>query len=334
MMSASSSGGGGASLLSRRSLPFEGSFSFFLSGLACPSRCVYCDQRLITGSPPVSPGEVRERLSSLAGSGEGPFQVCFFGGSFTCMERSLQRAYLEAASTLGAKLWGIRVSTHPLCVDEEALGLLRSMGVRVVEVGVQSFDDEVLSRSGRGHGGDLARRALDLVLGMGFELVVQLMVGLPGQGEETFMRDVEEVVGLKRGHPGASVGVRIYPCLVLEGTELQRSLSSGEYEPLSLERALELSGRAILRLALAGVEVVRVGLQWEESLSGSVVAGPHHPAFGELARAFAVALALREGLLGFEDLSPRELLLLRSHGGMALRLLEGSLRGLGGRSNL
>lgn len=323
MMGGSASGGGKTSLFPRRPLPFSGSFSFFLSGLACPSRCVYCDQRLITGSPPASPREVEERLSSLARSGKGPFQVCFFGGSFTCMDPSLQRAYLEAALALGPKLWGIRVSTHPLCVDEGRLDLLRSMGVRVVEVGIQSFDDGVLSRSGRGYGGDLARRALELVLERGFELVVQLMAGLPGQGEEVFLRDVEEVVGLKRGHPRSSVGVRIYPCLVLDGTKLHELYLKGAYDPMGLEEALELVGRALLRLNLEGVEVVRVGLQEEESLKGSVVAGPYHPAFGELARAFAVALAVREGLLALEDLSPGDLLLLKSHGGMAVKLLEG-----------
>jgi len=65
---------------------------FFLPMRDCPNRCVYCDQRAITGhagSP--EPRDVREALRGIT----EPTEVCFFGGSFTCQPLGRQRDYLE-----------------------------------------------------------------------------------------------------------------------------------------------------------------------------------------------------------------------------------------------
>ena len=78
--------------------------------------------------------------------------------------------------------------------------------------------------------------------------------------------------------------VRLYPALVVRDSGLERLYSKGDYRPLSLNRAIALTARCCQRLESHGIEVVRMGLQPTESLARSVVAGPWHPAFGELVR--------------------------------------------------
>ena len=81
---------------------------------------------------------------------------------------------------------------------------------------------------------------------------------------------------------------RIYPLLVIKGTPLEHIYESGEFEPLTLEAAVEQSAYVYSKLTLAGIKVIRVGLQADEELcsEGNIVAGPFHPSFGELVQSF------------------------------------------------
>jgi len=76
--------------------------------------------------------------------------------------------------------------------------------------------------------------------------------------------------------------VRIYPTLVIEGTELAGLYSEGAFVPVSLDAAVELCADMVEIFREKGIEVIRVGLQAEASLEASVIAGPYHPAFGEM----------------------------------------------------
>lgn len=81
---------------------------------------------------------------------------------------------------------------------------------------------------------------------------------------------------------------RIYPLLVIKGTPLEHIYERGEFEPLILEAAVEQSAYVYSKLTLAGIKVIRVGLQADEELcsEGNIVAGPFHPSFGELVQSF------------------------------------------------
>jgi len=160
-----------------------------------------------------------------------------------------------------------------------------------VELGISSLDDGVLEDCGRGYSGKQALAALDLLLSEDLPAGAQLMVGLPGQDEGSSLDDLRRIAALKGPR---AMDIRVYPCLVLSGTPLEQMLVTGRYEPLSTETAARRSG-LLLREALAlGFNVLRVGLAETASLSGSVVSGPHHPAFGELAWGDCLARLLAE----------------------------------------
>lgn len=254
---------------------------FFIPHAGCPYRCVYCDQRVITSQEGQVRGEdvARTIAEYLATGGEEErWEVAFYGGSFTALPPSKQRELLLPAFRVlqEGRIEAIRVSTRPDCLDEERLALLMAYGVTLVELGVQSMDDRVLRLAGRGHTATAVVEAAALLRSWGFNWGAQLMPGLPGAGPASDLFTARQIAALE---PDV---VRIYPAVVLAGTELHRMLEKGKYKPLSIEEAVERTVEMRLIFEERGIPVIRTGLQESPGLAAKVVAGPYHPAFGEL----------------------------------------------------
>ncbi len=256
----------------------------FIPELACPFRCVYCNQFSITGNckaPDIDEVKsiIETHLSTLH-SGRGRIEVAFFGGSFTGLEWDVQMRYLETVQPYlqEGKVEGIRLSTRPDYIDEKGLVLLKEMGVVAIELGAQSLDDEVLQRSGRGHTVEEVEIASELIKSVGFELGLQMMTGLPGDSEEKALHTARKIVKLKADT------TRIYPTLVIRDTPLAELFKKKIYSPQTLEESVELCARLYDIFAHEGVKILRMGLHPSEGFfSGeSLLAGPFHPAFGEL----------------------------------------------------
>lgn len=257
----------------------------FIPHQGCPHTCIFCNQHRISGrenTGPVTPAQVREIVRTwLSRSRERKgeeVQVAFYGGSFTGMERPRQEELLAAVAPFidSGQVQAIRLSTRPDYVDSETAPLLRRYGVAVVELGVQSMDRVVLEASDRGHSPEQAVAALGLLRHGGLEVGVQLMVGLPCQTTRSLMRTVREVTRLRPDF------VRIYPVLVLRGSRLAALYEQGKYVPLTIDGAVVRTARMKKIFAAQGIRVIRMGLQAGEELEKNIVAGPYHPAFGEM----------------------------------------------------
>ena len=250
----------------------------FVPHLGCPFACVFCDQRRISGeAAPPTPEEVDRRIREAAI--REPVEVAFYGGSFTAVEPALQDALLKAVAPhlRSGRVSAIRVSTRPDFTDGETLERLFRAGVRTVELGIQSTCDEVLVRSGRGHTAADARRGARAVRDAGMRLILQMMTGLPGSDDDRDRRTARDLIELRPD------GVRIYPAVVIRGTELEALWRSGQYRPRTVEEAAELCAVLWEDFSRAGIPVIRCGLNPTEELSGGeALAGPYHPAFGEL----------------------------------------------------
>lgn len=257
----------------------------FVPDLGCPHQCVFCNQKEITGlntvpGPDQVAGIIREHLRTIKRNPETTIEVAFYGGSFTAVDQSLQKELLSQAYkfVINGLIDTIRVSTRPDAISDEIMELLSSYGVSTVELGVQSMDDEVLHKSGRGHTSRDVLRAAAFIKSWGMDLGFQLMVGLPGDTEQKAIASAVTLISLQ---PDL---VRIYPCLVLKHTPLADLYISTEYKPLSLDEAVQRCKRLLLMFEKAGITVIRIGLQPSEqiNLQGDVLAGPYHPAFREL----------------------------------------------------
>ncbi|MEJ5242364.1 MAG: radical SAM protein [Desulfomicrobiaceae bacterium] len=259
----------------------------FLPFAGCPQRCLYCHQAAQTGQRPVSSADVLGRVEHALSQVQGPASVGLYGGSFTALPEALQRQVLECVlrhmDTWGAR-GQVRLSTRPDAVSPQLLGRLRRWGVDVVELGVQSFDSAVLARSGRGYTGAQAHAACRMVHDAGLGLGIQLLPGLPGHTQAHWQEDVERTLA------AAPKVVRIYPCVVVEGTPLARLHAEGRYRPWELQATVELVAEALPRLWRRGIRVIRVGLAPQPGFL--LQAGPWHPALGNMARSVAMARML------------------------------------------
>ncbi len=254
----------------------------FVPHLGCPHSCAFCNQRSISGSVEAANGEKTAGIieRALAESGPGA-QVAFYGGSFTAVEPALQEELLSAVLPFIERgdVCSVRVSTRPDCIDAEALSRLRRGGVGAVEIGAQSMDEDVLIRSSRGHTAEDVRKAARAIKSAGFRLVLQMMTGLPGDTREKSVRTAVELAEL------GPDGVRIYPTVVVRGTELERLWLSGEYKPQTPDEAAEWCADLLEVFGSYGIPVIRLGLNPSNELSGGdALAGAYHPAMGELAQ--------------------------------------------------
>lgn len=272
----------------------KANLAIFVPHEGCPNKCTFCNQNRISGTQKIpTPDEVREICEQYLPRNAGNTEIAFFGGSFTDINRKLMLSLLDAAFPfveLG-RAAGIRISTRPDAIDSGILKILSTRGVTAIELGAQSMDDSVLAANRRGHTAAQVREASAQINSAGFSLGLQMMTGMYGEldPEKNAESTAKEIIML------APDTVRIYPAIVVENTELCDLFCSGQYKPLELERAVDISAGLISLFEGAGINVIRVGLHADGSISGGVIAGPYHPAFGEMCR----SRIMRETLLGF-----------------------------------
>lgn len=257
----------------------------FVPHKGCPNDCIFCNQKKISGqieemTTKKIPQIIETHLATMEPNDK--IEIAFYGGSFTAIDQSIQESFLVEAFRYmsDGRISQIRVSTRPDSINEENLRMLWKYGVRTIELGVQSLDDKVLRKSCRGHDASCVVQASALIKHMGFVLGIQTMTGLPGDTNKPCLETAEKVIRIS---PDI---VRIYPVLVIKGTELERQYRNGLYKPQSLEEAVELCAQLLEMYESNNIKVIRIGLQATDQIregSGSdVVAGPVHPAFRQL----------------------------------------------------
>lgn len=271
----------------------------FLPHAGCPQRCVFCNQQAIARSEhaPARGPDWRPAASDFLrfrSPGRTRSELAFYGGTFLGMPpQSLTPLLQEAAAFVRREgLDGIRFSTRPDSVSPDTLALIADHPVTTVELGAQSMSDRVLEQSGRGHTAADTASALRRLRERGYRVGLQVMVGLPGETSAELAETARAVAAL------APDFVRIYPTLVLAGSALERLFREGRYRPLNLEEAVALTAGVYRYWRARGIAVVRTGLQPTRDLApgAAVVAGPHHPAFGELVQSVCFREALRAAL--------------------------------------
>ena len=255
----------------------------FLPELACPYRCVYCNQFSITGNDDiVKPEDVKNIIDSHLASfkEENRFvEVAFFGGNFTGLPVKMQNDYLEVVQPYLDKniVHGIRCSTRPDYISLQRVKEIKHLGMRNIELGAQSTNDEVLKHCKRGHTYNDIVEASQIILSEGITLGLQMMIGLPYDSEEKDFQTAKDIVNL-----GAKE-TRIYPCIVVKDTELEALYRNGDYKALSINEAVSRSSKLYSYFIENQVKVLRIGLHQSDELDKEgYVAGPYHKNFAEM----------------------------------------------------
>ena len=111
----------------------------------------------------------------------------------------------------------------------------------------------------------------------GLKLVLQMMTGLPEDDDDSAVDTAHQLIALR---PDA---VRIYPTVIVRGTELETLWRNGQYREHTVEDAVRVCAKILPLFEAAGIPVIRLGLNPTEELSGgAALAGAYHPALGEL----------------------------------------------------
>ena len=305
----------------------------FIPNQGCPHRCIFCEQQSITSQSyqTIDSAHVERVLDKAIRSKDFDLrkkpEVAFYGGTFTRLPLYRMSELLGAVSPFLKQgfFFSIRVSTRPDALDEKRLKIMKDYGVLTVELGAQSMDDNVLMFSKRGHTAEDTVKALETLRAHGLKVGIQLMPGLPGDSEERFRSTITEVIKLSPDM------VRLYPAVVIRGTEMARLYREGHYEPLGLEKAIEICAESCVRLERQGITVIRIGLMSSPSLleKGQILAGPWHTAFGFLVRSHIQHQNIQNDLLGWGVVSrikirvpKKEVPLVRGYKNQGLQLLK------------
>lgn len=255
----------------------------FIPELACPNRCIYCNQRHISGQlQAVKPEEIEQIIEQHLSTFIRPsfVELAFFGGSFTGIDEKDMIKYLKIVQPYIEKgeIKSIRISTRPDYINEKILDILKQYNVRDIELGAQSLNEEVLAFAKRGHTVKDVENASRLIKDYGFSLGLQMMIGLPLDSVESSKVTAKKILEL-----GAE-STRIYPTLVINNTDLADLYRAGQYKALSLEEAIEWTAEIYKIFLQTDITILRVGLHPSEALikGEQLLAGPFHVSFKEL----------------------------------------------------
>lgn len=273
----------------------KGNISIFVPHQGCPCQCSFCNQKTITGQTKAPDKEdVINAVETALKKKNFEYEIAFFGGSFTAIERDYMTSLLDAAYPYvkSGQVKGIRISTRPDCIDEEILELLKGYGVTAIELGAQSMDNGVLEANRRGHTAEDVVNASKLIKSYGFELGLQMMTGLYTDTKEKCIETAEKIIDLE------PQTLRIYPTVVLKDTYLAELYEKELYKPLNADESAELCAKLVPMFEKAKIKIIRLGLHSSEDIKRNMIAGGFHDSFGELVKSRIMAdkiLALPPG---------------------------------------
>lgn len=260
----------------------------FVPHLGCPNDCIFCNQHNISGQlKPITKEDVKNTVDYYLENSQNKDaykEIAFFGGSFTGIDVKIQKELLEAAYEyiVEKKIDSIRISTRPDYINKDILKMLKRYKVKTIELGVQSSNNYILRTVGRGHTFEDVKRASKLIRRHRFILGHQMMIGLPESSLSDELKTAKDLAKLK---PKI---MRIYPVLVIKGTQLEQDYKDGKYRPLNVNQAVEMCKEVYYYFNKKKINVIRIGLQTTDMIcdpknaESTVVAGPYHEAFRQL----------------------------------------------------
>ena len=209
-------------------------------GFSCPNRdgrishggCIYCGERGAGEhiDPCLSIGD-QVKCALTDASEEDMFVAYFQNFTNTYAPVNILKERYEAA-LIDERIKLLAIGTRPDCIDREIARLIASYKDRVdvwVELGLQTASDETADIINRGYHRDAFEKAMALLDEYDIPVVIHLIIGLPGENEDSIKQTVEYINRFK------IFGIKIHSIYVMSGTELEKMYRSGEYEPPSMD---------------------------------------------------------------------------------------------------
>jgi elongator complex protein 3 len=241
--------------------------------LKCPGQCVFCPtyQAIPQSYTPESPAvlraikcgfdakkQIKLRLRTLSEMGHptDKVELIVMGGTFLAYPRDYQYQFikdcldalngeesadLEEAKRLNQtaehRCTGLCIETRPDWCRQEEIDRMLEFGTTRVELGVQTLDDEIYRLVRRGHKVEDVVQATALLREHGFKVHYHWMPGLPGSTPKHDLELSRKLFDDDRFRPD---GLKLYPTMVVEGTELERWYRENRYQPYDVNTMINL----------------------------------------------------------------------------------------------
>ncbi len=292
----------------------------FIPFAGCERRCIFCAQHIQSGTLKESVwqnfpttqataplekvfaktvlAQAQKQLEQLHQQQENTQQdsclpeIAFYGGTFTALPQEDFQLCCDFVQSMrqNNKISHARCSTRPDCITPQRLKIMKEVGFRCIELGVQSFNNAALTLAQRHYTEEDIIKACKRIHDAGFTVGIQLMPGMPGVSPNIFLEDVTKALQMQAHF------LRFYPCQVIAGTELARLWQAGSFIPWELAQTIETVSQGWLQAHLAKVPVIRMGLAPEQSLEAHILAGPRHPALGSKVQGLALYTHIKNSL--------------------------------------
>ena len=138
---------------------------------------------------------------------------------------------------------GLVIETRPDALTVERLAFIRRLGCTKVQMGIQSLDDVILARNGRVCTPELLSRTFILLRAFGFKIHVHYMLNLLGSTPAADLQGYRRLVAAPEYQPDE---IKLYPCVLVEGTGLQRHHADGSWKPYDEEALVDLLAECVL----------------------------------------------------------------------------------------
>lgn len=242
--------------------------------MECPGQCIYCPTNIPT-APKAYVGEepatlrarqnqydpflqVSSRLEQLQAMGHSTDKVelIVMGGTFLAASDEYQQEFIKRsldamtginasdlpeairlAETSDVRPVGITIETRPDYSKREHVDTMLALGATRVELGVQTVYDDIYEKVCRGHKVSDVISATQIVKDAGLKVCYHIMPGLPGSTPERDRKVFRDLFSREEFKPDM---LKIYPCLVLRGSELFDMWRKGEYVPYTTEEVIDL----------------------------------------------------------------------------------------------
>lgn len=221
-------------------------------GMSCPNRdgkigyggCVFCSAG---GSGDFAAGgmlsvteqvrQAKELISrKLPKSEECGFISYFQAYTNTYGEPEyLEKIYMEAIDD--EDVVALSIGTRPDCLGDDILEVIKKVNdikPVMVELGFQTADETTAKKIRRGYENPVFDEAVNKLHNMGIEVIVHLIIGLPGEDKETFLKTIDYVNRLPVS------GVKLQLLHILEDTELKKWYNEGNVSVLTMEQYTDI----------------------------------------------------------------------------------------------
>jgi len=270
----------------------------------CPGTCIFCPtepgmpKSYLSNEPAVMRAILNDfdpyrqtlnRLQSLEKSGHhtDKIDVIISGGTFsfypkkyqgdfvrgvynalnapTKKARSLRQAQ-DINETAVHRCIGLSVETRPDHIDEKELIRLRNLGCTKIEIGVQSLNDKVLAMNRRGHTVAETVRAIRLMRDAAYKINCHMMPGLYCSTPVNDYADFVELFGNPAYRPD---WLKIYPCMVVPWSQLEKLYKDGSFVPYGDEELMNL----LIRIKQVVPEYCRITRLYRDIPAPTVIGG-------------------------------------------------------------